>query len=304
MPLDVEEITEAVGQRFHTLRAPTAIALARPSRIPIVISHVIGETPMPEKTLAPPVEMAFAIHVHHRPLVSAETWIDGRHANLPPVAPGGLCIFDLQTSPIAFIHEPFDFSRFYMARTTLDDLAYDHGLPRVSDLQIPEFGHPDPVIQHLALAVIARCKMLGGEVDSLFADWIALAFHTHVVRTYGEVREPKPWRSGLTPRRLRYISEWMSERLADPLSIPVIAAQIDMAPGHFARAFRQATGEPPHQWLMRRRIERAKELLRSQDMTLAEIALVCGFVDQSHLTRVFSRREKLPPGAWRRLYRS
>lgn len=303
MSLHVEEITEAVGQRFHRPRAPTVIALERPSRIPIVISHVVGDAPMPEKTLAPPVEMAFAIHVHHRPLVSAETWIDGRHADLPPVGPGGLCIFDLETSPVALIHEPFEFSRFYMARATLDDLAYDHGLPRVSDLRIPKFGHPDPVIHNLALAMIARTKMLGEEVDSLFADWIALAFHAHVVRAYGEGPEPKPWRSGLTPRRLRQVCEWMIERLADPLSIPEIAAQIDMAPGHFARAFRQATGEPPHQWLMRRRIERAKELLRSQDLTLAEIALVCGFVDQSHLTRVFSRREKLPPGAWRRLYR-
>ena len=95
----------------------------------------------------------------------------------------------------------------------------------------------------------------------------------------------------------------MTERLADPLSILEIAAQINMAPGHFARAFRQATGQSPHRWLMDRRIERAKDLLRS-DMILAEIALTCGFVDQSHLTRVFSRRERLTPGAWRRLNRS
>jgi AraC family transcriptional regulator len=304
MSLDVEGITEAVGQRFHRPRAPTIIALARPSKIPIIVSHVIGDVPMPEKTLPPPVEMAFAIHVHHRPLVAAETWINGVHANLPPVLVGGICMFDLQTSPVALIREPFEFSRFYLARATLDDLAYGHGLPRVSDLRAPEFGHPDFVIQNLALTLIARIKMFGEEVDSLFADWIALAFHAHVVRVYGEAPELKTWRGGLTPRRLRFVSEWMIERLADPLSIPGIAAQIDMAPGHFARAFRQVTGEPPHRWLMRKRIERTKELLRSPDATLAEIALVCGFVDQSHLTRVFSRAEKMTPGVWRRLHQS
>lgn len=304
MSSDVEGITEAIGQRFHRPRAPTVVALARPSRIPIIVSHVVSDVPMPERTLAPPVEMAFAIHVHHRPLVRAESWIDGKHANLPPIAAGGICMFDLRTSPVALVREPFEFSRFYMARATLDDLAYGHGLPRVSDLRAPEFGHPDPVIHNLALTLIARIKMLGEETDSLFADWIALAFHAHVVRVYGEVAELKPWRGGLTPRRLRLVSEWMIERLADPLSIPAIAAQIDMAPGHFARAFRQATGEPPHQWLMRRRIERTKQLLRSPDTTLAEIALNCGFVDQSHLTRVFSRREKMTPGVWRRLHRS
>jgi AraC family transcriptional regulator len=301
--LNVKQITEAVGQRFHRPRVPTVIALARPSRIPIVISHVVSDVPMPEKTLAPPVEMAFAIHVHHRPLVSAETWIDGKHANLPPLVAGGICIFDLRTSPVALVREPFEFSRFQIARTTLDDLAYDHGLPRARDLRIPEFGHNDPTIHHLALAMITRIKMFGDEVDTLFADWIALAFHAHVVRAYGDVAERKPWRGALTPQRLRQVSGWMIEGLADPLSIPEIAAQINMAPGHFARAFRQATGQPPHRWLMDRRVERARDLLRS-DMILAEIALACGFVDQSHLTRVFSHRERLTPAAWRRLNRS
>jgi len=301
--LDVQQITEVVGQRFHRPPVPTVAALARPSRIPIVISHVVGDAPMPEKTLAPPVERAFSIHVHHRPLISAETWIDGKHANLPPLGAGGLCIFDLRTSPVALVREPFEFSRFYMAQATLDDLAYEHGLPRVRDLRIPELGRLDLTIQHLALAMIARIKIFGDELDTLFTDWIALAFYSHVVRAYGDAAERKPWRGALTPRRLRQVSGWIIERLSDPLSIPEIAAQIDMAPGHFARAFREATGQPPHRWLMERRIERAKTLLRS-NMTLAEIALACGFVDQSHLTRVFSRGEGLTPGAWRRLDRS
>jgi AraC-like DNA-binding protein len=259
---------------------------------------------MPEKTLTPPIEMAFAIHVHHKPLVSAETWIDGRHADLAPIPVGGICIFDLETSPVALVRQRFEFSRFYVARTTLDDLAYEHGQPRVSDLRAPKFGHLDPVLHNLALAVIARAEMLGEDRDSLFADWIALAFHAHVVRAYGGVGRPRPWRGGLTPRRLRIASEWMIEKLAEPLSIPEIAGRIDMAPGHFARAFREVMGEPPHRWLMRRRIARAKELLRSPDMSIAEIALICGFVDQSHLTRVFSRGERLTPAAWRRLDRT
>jgi AraC family transcriptional regulator len=301
--LDTVGITEFVGRQFHVGQAATVIALARPTKIPIIFSHVRSATKMPEKTLAPRVENAFAFHLHHRPIISAETWIGDIHADLPPVAAGGLCIFDLQTSPVAIVHEPFDFSRFYMARTTLDDLTYSSGLPRVRDLRVPEFGHADPVIQNLALAMIARIEMLGDEVDSLFADWIAHAFHEHVVRVYGEAPDPRPWRGGLTPRRLHLVSELMTERMADPLSIPWIAARIDMAPSHFARAFRQATGEPPHKWLMHKRIERAKALLRSPEMGLAEIAQVCGFVDQSHMTRVFSRIERLPPGAWRRLHR-
>src|SRR5271170_4401014 len=127
--MKIEAITELVGQRFHRPSAPTVVALARPSRIPIIVSHVASRAAMPEKTLAPPVEMAFAIHVHHKPLVSGETWINGKHADLPPIPASGICMFDLETSPVALVRERFEFSRFYVARATLDDLSYDHGLP-------------------------------------------------------------------------------------------------------------------------------------------------------------------------------
>jgi hypothetical protein len=122
--MKVSEVTEAIGQRFHRPRAPTIIATARASKSPIVVSRVVSDVPTPEKTLAPPVEGAFAIHVHHRPLLSAETWIDGAHTRLPPIAAGGLCVFVLETSPVAFTREPFEFSRFYITRTALEELAY------------------------------------------------------------------------------------------------------------------------------------------------------------------------------------
>jgi AraC family transcriptional regulator len=131
------------------------------------------------------------------------------------------------------------------------------------------------------------------------ADWIALAFHAHVVSAYGKSRMPRPRRGGLAPHRLRYISERMIERMSDPISIAELAAQLDMTPGYFARAFRETTGEPPHRWLMRKRVECAKDLLRKNDLGLADIASACGFVDQSHFTRVFRCAEGRKPGQWR-----
>ena len=72
---------------------------------------------------------------------------------------------------------------------------------------------------------------------------------------------------------------------------------------YFARAFKQATGVRPYTWLTKQRVERAKELLRDPSRKLADIAQLCGFVDQSHFTRVFSRSEGYSPGRWRRVYR-
>src|ERR1700761_305146 len=79
-----KETSEAIGRRFHGPSAQTVLARVRPARGPIVVSHVISDVPAPEKTLPPPAETAYAIHVHHKPLSLGETWIDGKHAAMPP----------------------------------------------------------------------------------------------------------------------------------------------------------------------------------------------------------------------------
>jgi AraC family transcriptional regulator len=73
-----------------------------------------------------------------------------------------------------------------------------------------------------------------------------------------------------------------------------------LSTSYFARAFRTSTGLAPHQWLAHRRVEVAKYLLRQQRGSLREIALACGFSDQSHFTRVFTRIVGSSLGAWRR----
>ncbi len=302
MAFDIEAHAKAIERRFHGPRATSAAALADQSDIPLVMSHVVGDTGMPMESLTPPSERAFAIHVHHRPLLQdGAAWIGGRQSTLPPAPRGALYMFDLESAPCRHIREPFEFSRFYITRATLDEISYANRLSRVTDLQIPEFGHSDAVILGLAQALVARASLYGPETDSLFVDWIALALHAHIVRTYGKTSTSIS-RGGLTPRRLKTVSEWMIDRLAEPIAIPSVAAQIQMSPGHFARAFRETTGEPPHKWLTQRRLDRAKELLRNSDLPIVEIAHRCGFTDQSHMTRVFVRSEKLPPGAWRGAY--
>jgi AraC family transcriptional regulator len=107
-------------------------------------------------------------------------------------------------------------------------------------------------------------------------------------------------RGGLAPWQLQRVAEFIDGHLNEDPSVDDLAGQCGVSIGHFARAFRQTTGTTPHQWLTRQRVKRAKALLSAGALELAEIAQACGFTDQSHLTRVFSRYEHLPPGRWRR----
>jgi AraC family transcriptional regulator len=111
---------------------------------------------------------------------------------------------------------------------------------------------------------------------------------------------PGEARGGLAPWQLRRVNDFVDANLDGDPSIARLAGECGLSVSHFARAFKQAVGLPPHQWLTKRRVDRARELLLDSGVELAEIALTCGFVDQSHLTRVFSRAEGCSPGRWRR----
>jgi AraC-like DNA-binding protein len=79
-----------------------------------------------------------------------------------------------------------------------------------------------------------------------------------------------------------------------------VARECGLSVSHFSHAFRRTIGAAPHNWLLTHRVEVAKERLRDRRLPLLEVALACGFTDQSHMTRVFTRIVGVSPGAWRR----
>ena len=210
-------------------------------------------------------------------------------------------LLDLTTSPVVKLDKPFDTLRFYISKASLDELAYEKGFRRADTLTAPAFSQYDPVMYGLAQTVAAA--MENADESAMFADYIALAFHTHVCKTYGGRDFGRQClRGGLAPRQLHRVTEAVDANLGGDPSISTLAKECGLATSHFARAFRQSTGMAPHQWLVKRRIECAKSLLLGV-RSLAEIAISCGFADQSHLTRHFSRSEGFSPALWRRLNR-
>jgi AraC family transcriptional regulator len=103
-------------------------------------------------------------------------------------------------------------------------------------------------------------------------------------------------RGGLAPAMLRRVVDFVAANLDRPLAISDLASVAGLSPYHFARMFKRSTGESPHGFVLRRRIERAKTLIAGGSRSLAEVALACGFSGQSHFTARFRKVTGMTPG--------
>jgi AraC family transcriptional regulator len=109
---------------------------------------------------------------------------------------------------------------------------------------------------------------------------------------------------GLAPWQARRVSEFIDRNLASPLPMDRLAAVVNLSRCHFCRAFKKCLGVSPHAYVMRRRVEKAQELMLGTDEPLVQIALACGMASQSHLCQIFRRVTGHSPSAWRRQYRA
>jgi len=98
--------------------------------------------------------------------------------------------------------------------------------------------------------------------------------------------------------------DYIEAHLGSKMAILEMAHLVALSKSHFARAFKQSLGLSPGAFVAKRRVERAKLMMTSTRDRLTDIALACGFADQSHLTRYFRRYVGMSPGIWRRTYQT
>jgi AraC family transcriptional regulator len=154
-----------------------------------------------------------------------------------------------------------------------------------------ELGHwcrmVDVRLAALAKAVNAE-RIAGFPSGRLFLDSIEQAIAAALVDAFaGQNRSVRQLRGGLGPARLRTIRELVHAKMEDELTLIQMAESVDLSPAHFSRMFRKSTGETPHQFVLRNRIERAQEMLRAPEARVFDVALACGFKTQQHFARVF-----------------
>jgi AraC family transcriptional regulator len=266
----------------------------------IAIAHIKRDTPAPDPVSHQSDEDALLVSVSFLDGYLREFWLDGHPVPpMPPQPAGIITLIDRRRSVSTLFKSPIHGLQFYFPRESLRHIADDCNLSRFDDLQLaPCAPLPDALMHNLGKSLLPAFEK-PAEVSRLFIDHVALAAAGHLLQTYSGLN-PRGRRGGLAPWQQKRAEEMLAANLDAGLPLAAIAGECRLSVSHFTRAFRQTTGLPPHQWLLKLRVEAAKAKLSDTMLPLREIAMSCGFADQSHFTRVFSRSTGHAPGTWRR----
>jgi len=293
---------EGLGSR---LRAQSTTFVCPPPNATVAVTELRSENP--EHGMSAPLdrEDAFLVGYHLVDYPVHEFFEDGHAAPVTALVIGQTSLYDLKRDPRFKINKAIHGVYFYFPRAALDALADESQAPRIGELHYrPGVGVHDVLMQALVGSLLPAFENPEW-VSRLFIAHVVIAVGIHVAKTYGGMKPfDGPVRGGLAPWQERRATEFLAANLDGNVSLNDIARQCGLSISHFSRAFRQSTGLAPHRWLVHRRIEAAKALLRKGALSLSDVALRCGFADQSHLTRTFSGVVGSSPGIWRRQFAS
>ena len=165
----------------------------------------------------------------------------------------------------------------------------------------PQLNLRDPQVLRLVQLLQTEVEK-GSPTGSLFGETIGNSLILYLAQHYSRaVPGQEQIRGGIPRLRLKRVLEYIEANLSCDVHLDELAETAGLSSFHFAKLFKQSTGASPHQYILRRRLERAKELLRNPAMPLSEISLDTGFSDQSHFTNVFRRFVGVPPSKYRSL---
>jgi len=187
----------------------------------------------------------------------------------------------------------------------LDMVAEENGFGArggVSGIELRNrFMVRDHQLESIGWAMKSEMEM-GSPSGQLYLDGLALSVAARLVAGHSSTAVEGPRRGGLDGRRLKRTLEFIEAHLSEELSLMRLAAVAEMSVSHFRAGFRESVGTAVHQYVIERRIERAKSLLMRDGQTIAEIALAAGFTHQSHLARHMQRSTGFSPLEMKRMF--
>ncbi|MGW3148228.1 helix-turn-helix domain-containing protein [Streptomyces sp. NPDC001177] len=181
-----------------------------------------------------------------------------------------------------------------------DDALHEANEGRPVELS-EELGTTDPLVEQLILALDGAVRRWEPSART-YIDHLTGMLAAQLVQRHAAAgsTSAQPSRSGLSTRQLDAVRELMEQRLAEPLPIAELAAVASLSPSQFTRQFRASTGQSPHQFLLKLRLDHACRLLRTGADAIGQVAVESGFSHQEHLTRVMRAKLGTTPAAVRR----
>jgi AraC-like DNA-binding protein len=299
---EILNVGDGFGAFFHLGNAPSLL-LSPESESQMAITRITVPTGLSEPAGPIHPERGFTIPVYLREPSCHQwgTWVDGKFLPVSHWAEGGIGIYDMESNPRAWRTSAYDCVHFNLPRKTLDAFALDHELRRIDTLACPQ-GKRDEVLFGLARFVLSWLGD-GARISNLTFDHFVFMFCSHVAATYGNARIPAKRAGGLAPWQRRRVVDVIEADLQQSLRLATLAKACGLSVSHFTRSFKQSFGMPAHSYVMYRRVEFAKDLLKNSSVSLSEIALQSGFCDQAAFSRTFSKWVGTSPSRWLNEYR-
>lgn len=159
----------------------------------------------------------------------------------------------------------------------------------------PQLKLRDPLIQHIGLALKSQLE-IDGLCNRLYAESMINALAVHILHRYSSKKhEISNYSGGLPSHQLQKSVDYIQSHLSEDISLEDIAAYVGISQYYFVRLFKQSTGYSPYQYLIKCRIERAKQLITLGQGTITDIAVLVGFASQSQFGRHFKRFTGMTP---------
>ncbi|WP_250126579.1 AraC family transcriptional regulator [Chroococcidiopsis sp. CCMEE 29] len=157
----------------------------------------------------------------------------------------------------------------------------------------------DPLIREILLALKVELEA-GCPSGRLYGEAMGTALAVHLLKTYTMLKStPSQYEDGLPQHKLTQVLDYIQAHLDRDLRLADLAAFTGISQYYFCRLFKRSLGVTPHQYVLQQRIERSKQLLKQKDLAIADIALMCGFKNQSHLTTLFGKSTGTTPKSFR-----
>ena len=227
------------------------------------------------------------------------TWrVDGGSSRTTPLPPGSVFLYSSREFVWSCWNQPTECVHMTLDPNLISRVALDCSLSSNIEIEYRAI-FADPTILHLAQ--LFKSEILNrGIAGKLYTESLANVLAVHLLRNYsGSLVKPALQDEPLDALKLNQLKEFIEEHLSEDLSIANMASVVHTSPFHFARAFKAATGQPPHRYVTQRRMEQAKILLSVTRLPVAEVANRVGFSNQSHFSAQFRRATGTTPKGYR-----